>query len=279
MGEAKELEGRIAVVTGSARGIGEQTVRKLSAAGAKVVVSDLDGDLAQSVADSLHGDAAVHSGNLTAGGVCEQLVEAAVEAFGGIDILVNNAGYAWDAPLHKITDEQWEAMIAIHTTVPFRMLRAASPYLREPAKADQAAGREVFRKVVTVTSLSGVMGNAGQVAYAAAKGGSVGLTKALAKEWGPLKINVNAIAFGAIETRLTAAIGTVGEIDLGDDRKLPIGIPEQARSAFHNFIPLGRPATAEEAARGVYYLCSPGSDYVHGQVLGVSGGLALGMTS
>lgn len=274
-----ELDGKVAVVTGSARGIGEQTVRKLSDAGAKVVVSDLDGDEAKAVADSLPGDAAVHVGDLTESGAPEELIKTAEDSFGAIDIVVNNAGFAWDGPIHKITDEQFEAMIAIHTTVPFRVLRAAAPLLREPAKEDQKAGKENFRKVVNVVSLAGVMGNAGQVAYAAGKGGAVGLTKALAKEWGGLKINVNAIAFGAIDTRLTAAVGSAGEIEVGEGERVELGVSEQVREGMKMMIPLGRAATPEEAARGVYFLCSPESDYVHGQVLGVSGGLAVGMGS
>ena len=274
-----ELESRVAVVTGSARGIGEQTARKLSEAGAKVLISDLDADLATEVADSLPGDAAVHAGDLTTDGAADELIKTAIDSFGKLDIVVNNAGYAWDGPMHKISDEQFDAMIAIHTTVPFRVLRAAAPHLREPAKADKEAGREVFRKVVNVTSLAGVMGNAGQVAYAAGKGGVVGLTMALAKEWGGLKINVNAIAFGAIDTRLTAPVGTAGEMEVAGGEKITIGVSEQVRQGMNMMIPLGRPASPEEAARGVYFLCSPAADYVHGQVLGVSGGLAVGMRS
>jgi 3-oxoacyl-[acyl-carrier protein] reductase len=193
-----------------------------------------------------------------------------------LDIVVNNAGYAWDGPLHKVTDDQFQAMLDIHTVVPFRVLRAAAPHLREPAKRERDEGREVFRKVVNVTSLAGVMGNAGQVAYAAAKAGSIGLTRALAKEWGGFKINVNAIAFGFIDTRLTAPIGTAGDVSVGE-RSVTLGIPEQARSTAELMIPLGRSGSAEEAARGVFFLCSPLSDYVHGQVLAVSGGLQFGM--
>jgi 3-oxoacyl-[acyl-carrier protein] reductase len=252
-----ELDGKVAVVTGSGRGIGEAAARKLAAAGARVLVGDIDADVAAAVAREIGG--AAHVGDLTAPGACDALIAAAIDAFGRLDIVVNNAGVVRDAPLHKITDEQFQAMLDIHTIVPFRVLRAAAPHLREAAKADLAAGREVFRKVVNVVSLAGVMGNAGQAAYAAAKGGTVGLTRSLAKEWGPLKINVNAVAFGLIETRMTA------------------GLPDAARDALAQHIPLGRGATAEEAARGIYYLCSPGSDYVHGQVVAVSGGLAVGM--
>lgn len=273
-----ELDGKVALVTGAANGIGEQTARKLSAAGAKVLVCDLDQAAAQAAADGLDGEAAVHAGDLTAAGQADAAVQATIDAFGRLDIVVNNAGYAWDGPIHKVTDEQFQAMLDIHTVVPFRILRAAAPYLRDPAKAEKAAGEEVFRKVVNVSSLSGVMGNAGQTAYAAAKAGSVGLTKALAKEWGGFKINVNAIAFGFIETRLTAAVGTVGEVKVGE-KTHTLGIPEQAKAMASLAIPLGRPGTAEEAARGVYFLCSPASDYVHGQVLGVSGGLSMGMTA
>jgi 3-oxoacyl-[acyl-carrier protein] reductase len=271
-----ELDGKVAIVTGAGHGIGEQTARRLAAAGARVAVIDIDADAAHAVARGLDTEAAVHAGDLTKPGACDQAVAAAIDAWGRLDIVVNNAGYAWDGPIHKVSDEQYQAMLDIHTVVPFRLLRAAAPHLREPAKRERDEGVEVFRKVVNVTSLAGMMGNAGQVAYAAAKGGVVGLTRALAKEWGALKINVNAIAFGFIDTRLTAQVGTVGEVSAGA-RKIPLGIPAQARSAAETMIPFGRSASPDEAARGVYFLCSPLSDYVHGQVLNVSGGLQLGM--
>jgi 3-oxoacyl-[acyl-carrier protein] reductase len=273
-----ELDSKVAIVTGAGHGIGEHTARRLSAAGARVLVSDIDRDAAQETVDSLEGEGAVHVGDLTKPGACDETVAAAVDAWGRLDILVNNAGYAWDGPIHKVSDEQFQAMLDIHTVVPFRMLRAAAPHLREPAKREREAGEEHFRKIVNVTSLAGMMGNAGQVPYAAAKGGVVGLTRALAKEWGPLKINVNAIAFGFIDTRLTAPVGTVGEVAAGD-RKLPLGIPAEARKAAEALIPFGRSASPDEASRGVYFLCSPLSDYVHGQVLNVSGGLQMGMVT
>jgi 3-oxoacyl-[acyl-carrier protein] reductase len=271
-----ELDGKVAIVTGAGHGIGEQTAGRLSAAGARVVISDIDEAAARSAVDALPGEGLAHVGDLTKDGACDEVVAAAVDAWGRLDIVVNNAGYAWDGPIHKVTDEQFQAMLDIHTIVPFRVLRAAAPHLREPAKRELEAGEEHFRKVVNVTSLAGMMGNAGQVAYAAAKAGSVGLTRALAKEWGPLKINVNAVAFGFIDTRLTAAAGSVGEVATGD-RTIPLGIPPQARKAAELAIPFGRSATPDEAARGVYFLCSPLSDYVHGQVLNVSGGLQMGM--
>jgi 3-oxoacyl-[acyl-carrier protein] reductase len=271
-----ELDDKVAIITGAGRGIGEQAALKLSAAGARVLISDVDADAARAAAEGLPGEAAVHTGDLTAPGACDAAVASAVEAFGRLDIVVNNAGYAWDGPIHKMTDEQFQAMLDIHTIVPFRLLRAAAPHLREPAKADREAGREVYRKVVNVVSLAGLMGNAGQVAYSAGKAGAIGLTKALAKEWGPLRINVNAIAFGVIETRLTAPVGEAGSHAVGE-QEITLGISEQARSMFNVMISLGAPGTAEQAARGIYFLCSPLSDYVHGQVLPVSGGLLGGM--
>ncbi len=271
-----ELDDQVAIVTGAGRGIGEQAAAKLSAAGARVLITDVDADAARAAAERLGGEVAIHTGDLTAPGACDAAVASAIEAFGRLDIVVNNAGYAWDGPIHKITDEQFQAMLDIHTVVPFRILRAAAPHLREPAKADREAGREVYRKVVNVVSLAGMMGNAGQVAYSAAKSGAIGLTRALAKEWGPLRINVNAVAFGVIDTRLTAPVGTAGEVEVGD-QTIQLGIPEQARATFNMMISLGAPGTAEQAARGIYFLCSPLSDYVHGQVLPVSGGLLGGM--
>jgi 3-oxoacyl-[acyl-carrier protein] reductase len=272
------LDGKVAIVTGSARGIGRASAELLAEHGAKVVVNDLDADLAAQVADEIAGETAVHGGDLTKPGVPEALVATAIDAFGKLDIVVNNAGYTLDAPLHKMSDEAFQRMLDIHTVVPFRVLRAAAPHLREPAKAEREAGVEVFRKVVNVSSISGTMGNAGQANYAAGKAAVVGLTKTLAKEWGQFKINVNAVAFGWIETRLTAAkdAGNVMEID---GETVQLGIPEQLRSMASMLIPLGRPGTPEEAAGGVFFLCSPWSNFVHGQVLNITGGQFTGMTT
>jgi len=272
------LDGKAAIVTGSARGIGRATAELLAEHGANVVINDLDGDVAKEAAGEIAGETAIFAGDLTKERVPEKLVEVAVEAFGKIDIVVNNAGYTWDGPIHKMSDEQFQAMLDIHNVVPFRVLRAAAPYLREPAKKERDEGIEVFRKVVNVSSVSGTMGNAGQANYASGKSGVVGLTKTLAKEWGQFKINVNAVAFGFVDTRLTAAKESANTFDK-DGQEIALGIPEQMRQVARMFIPLGRPATPQEAAGGVFFLCSPWSNYVHGQVLNVTGGQFTGMTS
>lgn len=270
------FEGKVAVVTGSARGIGRATAELLSEGGAKVLINDLDADVARQAASEIGGETAVHAGNLMKDGEADRLIQAAVDAFGRIDIIVNNAGFTMDAPIHKMTDEAWDQIMDIHAGVPFRVLRAAAPHLREPAKKEREAGQEVFRKVVNVSSLAGTLGNAGQANYSSGKAAVTGLTKTLAKEWGQFKINVNAVAFGLVETRMTAAKGDDTIIDI-DGQKIQTGIPEQMRAMMSMMIPLGRGATPEEAAGGIAFLCSPWSNYVTGQVLHVSGGVPMGM--
>ena len=272
------LDDKVAIVTGSARGIGKATAELLSEHGAKVVVNDLDGDVAKETADGLGGEAAVYAGDLTAEGSPEALVQTALDAWGRIDIVVNNAGYTLDAPIHKMSDDWFQKMLDIHLVVPFRVIRAAAPHLREPAKVEREEGREVFRKIVNVSSISGTMGNAGQANYSAGKAGVVGLTKTLAKEWGQFKVNVNAVAFGYIETRLTASKDESNVAEIGGE-KVQLGIPDQMRGMAAMLIPLGRAGTPEEAAGGVFFLCSPWSNFVHGQVLNITGGQFTGMTT
>ena len=271
------LDGKAAIVTGSARGIGRATAELLSEHGAQVLINDLDGDVAEQAAEEIKGETAVFAGDLTKPGVPEKLVQKAVDAFGKIDIIVNNAGYTLDAPIHKMSDDHFQAMLDIHTVVPFRVLRAAAPHLREPAKKEREEGREVFRKIVNVSSTSGTFGNAGQANYSSAKAGVVGLTKTLAKEWGQFKINVNAVAFGFIDTRLTQAKVDENTMEK-EGETIQLGIPEQMRGMAAMLIPLGRPATPEEAAGGVFFLCSPWSNYVHGQTLHITGGMFGGMS-
>ncbi|TMK72628.1 MAG: SDR family oxidoreductase [Actinobacteria bacterium] len=272
------LDGKAAIITGSARGIGRATAERFISEGAKVLINDIDGDVAERAAGEIEGETAVFAGDLTKPGVPDELVAKANEAFGQVDIVVNNAGYTWDGVVHKMSDEQFQAMIDIHTVVPFRVIRALAPHWREAAKTEAGEGREVFRKIVNITSISGTMGNAGQANYSAAKAGVTGLTKTIAKEWGQFKVNVNAVAFGFVETRLTAAKEEAGSIER-EGEKIELGIPEQQRAMASMIIPLGRPAQPEEAAGPVLFLASPLANYVHGQILNVTGGQFGGMTT
>jgi len=270
------LDGKAAIVTGSARGIGRATAELFVSEGAKVLINDLDADVAEQASGEINGETAVFAGDLTKEGAADDLVKAANDAFGAVDICVNNAGYTWDGVAHKMSDEQFQAMLDIHTVVPFRVARALAPHWREAAKAEKAEDKEVFRKLINISSTSGTMGNAGQVNYSAAKAGVTGLTKTLAKEWGQFKINVNAVAFGFVETRLTQAKEGAEAIER-EGEKIELGIPEQQRAMASMIIPLGRPAQPAEAAGPVLFLSSELADYVHGQVLNVTGGQFGGM--
>lgn len=270
------LDDKVAIVTGSGQGIGRATAELLAEQGARVVVNDLDGDKAREAQDALATEGTIHSGDLTKEGEPDKLVQTAIDAFGKIDIIVNNAGYTLDAPVHKMSDDWFQRMLDIHLIVPFRVVRAAAPHLREPAKAERDEGREVFRKIVNVSSTSGTFGNAGQANYSAGKAGVVGLTKTLAKEWGQFKINVNAVAFGFVDTRLTQAKADENAMEIGGE-KVQLGIPEQMRSMASALIPLGRGASPREAAGPVFFLTTPWADYVHGQTLHITGGMFGGM--
>jgi 3-oxoacyl-[acyl-carrier protein] reductase len=271
------LDGKAAIVTGSARGIGRATAEMFVAEGAKVLINDLDQDVAEQTAAEIGGETAIFAGDLTKEGAADELVASGVDAFGSIDIVVNNAGYTWDGVAHRTTDEQFQAMLDIHTIVPFRVARALAPHWREAAKKEREEGVEVFRKLINTSSTTGMFGNPGQINYAAGKAGVVGITKTLAKEWGQFKINVNAVAFGFVETRLTAAKEEGGEITSPTGEKIELGIPEQMRAMAQAIIPLGRGATPEEAAGPVLFLASPLANYVHGQVLNITGGMFGGM--
>jgi 3-oxoacyl-[acyl-carrier protein] reductase len=272
------LEDKVAIVTGSARGIGRATAELLSQQGAKVLINDLDGDVAEQTASEIDGDTLVFGGDLTKPGICDELVQKVIDEWGKVDILINNAGYTIDAPIHKMSDDTFQRMIDIHNVVPFRMCRAVAAHMREPAKQEREQGVEVFRKIVNVSSISGTMGNAGQANYSSGKSGVIGLTKTLAKEWGQFKINVNAVAFGFIETRLTAEKNDSNTMEI-DGQTVQLGIPGQMRQLASNLIPIGRPGSPAEAAGGVFLLCTPWANYITGQVLGITGGQWGGMIS
>ena len=271
----RKLEGKTAIVTGSGRGIGREIALKLAREGARVVINDLDAAPAEeTVADisAAGGQAVACIGSVTDAGFADRFVQTAINTFGGLDIIVNNAGYTWDNVVQKMTDEQWEAMLAVHLTAPFRILRAASGFIKEAARAEAEAGTPVHRKVVNISSTSGVYGNAGQANYAAAKAGINGLTKAMAKEWGRYKVNVNSLAFGLIKTRLTEADASAGASINIAGQQIKVGVNPQILKNAEALIPLGRGGTPEEAAGAVYLFCIPESNYVSGQVLVCGGG-------
>jgi len=271
------LEGKVAVVTGSGRGIGQQIALKLARNGAAVVVNDLDADPARETVEKIGaegGRAVAVVGSVMDADFPERLVGTAVEQLGGLHVIVNNAGFTWDNVVQKMTDEQWDTILDVHLKAPFRILRAAQPVISAAVKAERAEGRVVNRKVVNISSLAGVGGNAGQANYSAAKAGVEGLTRTLAKEWGRLAVNVNAVAFGLIHTRLTQAVDAGATIDV-EGREIKVGVNPQLLANMEALIPLGRGGTAEEAAGAVYLLCTPESDYVSGQTLVCAGGLAI----
>ena len=272
----RTLESKVAIVTGAGRGIGRAVALKLASAGAAVVVNDLDEVPANEVVSEIEqagGRALSVAGNVAAPDFGTRIVAAALDSFGAIDIIVNNAGYTWDNVIQKMTDEQFEAILACHLTAPFRLLRAAQPYLRNVSSSEQEQGREVFRKVVNVSSVSGTGGNAGQANYSAAKAGVIGLTKAMAKEWGRMKVNVNCVAFGAIETRLTQRVpqGKSAVVSI-EGQDIRVGVPAERAALASREIPLGRLGTPEEAAGAIYLFCLPESDYVSGQTIICGGG-------
>jgi 3-oxoacyl-[acyl-carrier protein] reductase len=270
------LENKVAIITGSGRGIGAATAKLFAQHGAKVVVTDIDPAPTQETVSAIQaagGTALAVPADVTDAGGVEELIGQTVNTYGGIDILVNNAGYTWDGMMHKMSDEQWEAMLAIHLTAPFKIIRAAVPYMREAAKKEkEQTGAAKARKIVNISSTTGTRGNVGQVNYAAGKAGVIGLTKTLSKEWGPFNIQVNAVAFGFIETRLTQP-DEKGDFTERGGKKIKLGIPDQMRQMAFMMIPAGRAGTPEEAAGPVLFFASELSNYVSGQVLEITGGL------
>ena len=272
----RKLEGKVALVTGSGRGIGRSIALKLASEGARLVVNDLDDGPAQetvAAVRALGADAVACVGSVTAPDFAERFIGSAVEKFKGLDIIVNNAGYTWDNVIQKMSDEQWYAIIDCHLTAPFRILRAAQPVIRALAKADGEAGVRNVRKVVNISSMAGLFGNAGQANYATAKAGVEGLTRTLAKEWGRMNVTVNAVAYGLIKTRLTVATNDASATANIEGREIKVGVNPGLMDAMEKMIPLGRGGTPDEAAGAVYLFCIPESDYVSGQTLVCSGGL------
>ncbi|MCR8695521.1 SDR family oxidoreductase [Rhodococcus pyridinivorans] len=273
------LDNKVAIVSGSGRGIGREIALKLAREGAKVVVNDLDAEPAKEVVASIEaagGTAVTCVGSVTDEDFAQRFVDTAVDSFGGLDIIVNNAGYTWDSVVQKMTDEQWDAILDVHLKAPFRILRAAQPVISAAVKRAKEAGEPVpCRKVVNISSIAGLGGNAGQANYSAAKAGITGLTKSLAKEWGRYNVTVNTVAFGLIKTRLTQApAGGDSTIDVAG-REIKVGVNPDLLTAMEQMIPLGRAGAPEEAAGAVYLLCTPESDYVSAQTLVCGGGFLM----
>ncbi|MBW4963776.1 SDR family NAD(P)-dependent oxidoreductase [Sulfitobacter sp. CW3] len=272
------LDGRVALVSGSGRGIGREIALKLASEGARIVVNDLDAHPAAQTAEMIRdmgGEAAVCAGSVTEDGFAQRFVDTGVNAFGGLDIIVNNAGYTWDSVVQKMTDEQWHAIIDVHLTAPFQILRAAAPVFRDKARAEAEAGQEVFRKVVNISSIAGTGGNAGQINYSAAKAGIIGLTRTMAKEWGRYKVNVNAVAFGPIRTRLTEGSAKGDSTIKVEGKDIRVGVSPDLLSQMETSIPLGRVGTPEEAAGAVYLFCAPESNFISGQYVICGGGFVI----
>jgi 3-oxoacyl-[acyl-carrier protein] reductase len=270
------LAGKSALVTGAGRGIGRAIAARLAQLGAAVMVNDLDAQAVDEAVGVISGGGARVqgiAGDITDPALPGRLVDTAIEQFGSLDIVVNNAGYTWDNVIQKTTDQQFQAMLDVHLVAPFRILRAAAHFIRAAAKQEIAEGRRVMRKVVNITSISGIDGNPGQIGYSSGKAGIVGMTKTMAKEWGRYNVNVNAVGFGIIETRLTQPLTGPGASIEMKGRTIPIGVQPQALEAVRERCPLGRLGTVDEAAGAVLFFCSPLSDYVTGEVLICGGGL------
>jgi 3-oxoacyl-[acyl-carrier protein] reductase len=265
------LDSRIALVTGAARGIGRAIAHHLAAAGATVMLNDLDAAPLEETCHAIPRSAHL-AGDLTDPAFPDRLVQYTLNQLGGLDIIVNNAGYTWDNTIQKTTDEQFQAMLDIHTVAPFRILRAAALFIREAAKREAAEGRRIHRKVVNITSISATDGSAGQAGYSSGKAAVIGLTRTLAKEWGRYNVNVNAVGFGLIETRLIQPLTPESKIEV-KGHEIRVGVQPGVLDKVIASSPLGRAGTVDEAAGAVLFFCSPLSDFVTGEVLLCSGGM------
>jgi len=271
----RRLDGRAAIVTGAARGIGRAIVLKLVSEGARVLANDLDPDALETLrADVTRagGGCEILAGDVTEKDFGDRAVRACVARHGDLDIVINNAGYIWNSRIANHTDEQWHAMIDVHATAPFRLLRAAGRHFRQMASEGRTGHT---RKVVNVSSISGLCGEPTQLSYSAAKSALVGMTRSLAKDWGRYNVTVNCIAFGFIETRLTQTYeGQAPEIDVGG-RMFKVGLDAAQVDMMKRLIPLGRVGTPDDAAGAVYLFCVPESDFISGEVIVAGGGLRM----
>lgn len=273
----KMLRDKVAVITGSGRGIGQATALLFAREGAKVVVSDIDPEPVEKTVSRIKkegGKALSFVGDVTAPDFAQGLVSTATNKWDALHIIVNNAGFTWDALIHKMTDEQWETILDLHLKAPFRIIRMAKPYFCDSAKKEMEKGKSIARKIVNVSSVAGLGGNLGQANYASAKAGIIGLTKTISKEWARYNVQANVVAFGFIDTRLTQDKEKGITVESGG-KKIAVGVPAKQRQIFAQMIPMGRAGTVEEAAGAILFLASPLSDYVSGQVLVAGGGFSM----
>ena len=272
------FDGQAVLITGAGSGIGAAAAKMFAARGANLLLNDLNADICDEVVHAVErigGAACVVPGDVTKPDTPQRLISQAIERFGGLNVLVNNAGFTWDGMLHKMSDVQWQQIQDLHTTAPFRLIRAVAQVWRPLAKAELAEGRaHPPRSIVNVSSTSGLHGNTGQINYATAKMGVIGMTKTVAREWGPLGIRCNAVAFGFIDTRLTQSTDAGHTMDVAG-HSITLGIPSVVREAAFTNIPMGRPGTAEEAAAGILLMASSLSSYITGHTLEVTGGLGI----
>ena len=273
-----KMENKVALITGSGRGIGRAVALKLASEGAKIVVNDLDEVPANEVVAEIKaagGEAVACAGSVTADGFADHFIKTAIDTFGGVDVIVNNAGYTMDSQIAKMTDEAFDALYQVHLKAPFQILRAASGFISTAAKQEAAEGKEIFRKVVNISSVAGIGGNFGQANYSSMKSGVLGLTKTMAKEWGRFKVSVNCVAFGFIETRLTQSTDEKKLVKVDGGKEAAVGMQPKVIETFKKMIPMGRAGTPEEAADAVYLMCCPESNYISGQTIICGGGFTM----
>jgi len=274
-----EFNNQVVLITGAGRGIGASAARQFAENGAMVVVNDLDPEPAEKITSEIlaaGGQAISFAGDVTEEGFAQKIIEATIRKYGKLNILVNNAGFTWDAFIHKMTPEQWQAILDIHVNAPFKMIQAAAPFMRGAAISEIENGETPQNRcIINVSSTSGLHGNVGQANYAMAKSGIVGLTKTIAKEWGPIGVRANVVAYGYIDTRLTRAKED-GEAITVKGENIALGIPEKIRQQLDaRVIPLGRAGTAYEAAAAILMLASARAGYITGHTLEVTGGFGI----
>lgn len=268
----KRLAGKVAIVTGAGRGIGQEIAIQLANEGAQVVVNDLDAGAVEETRDVIARTGGVTTsfpGNVNDADFADNIIEHAVGHFGNVHIVINNAGYIWNEKVERTSDEQWDAMQDVHLKSAFRMCRSFGTFLRSSENSGSAL---IQRRLINISSVAATRGAVGQLAYSCAKSGLFGLTRSLAKEWGPLGVNVNCVSFGFIETRLTQLTDRKTYVTV-DGEERPVGLPSHHRDEFVKNIPLGRPGTAKEGAGAVVLLCFPEASYISGQLIEAAGAL------